>query len=241
MTLTEQITADLAANSNMNLIIRDLLQDHYARARRMKELYQEYKGDVPIKGRIMPDPSKINEALANDYRGLIIDQAVGYLFGHPITYTLDKRAYTDEKDYMADHEVIQHFLARNDAEDLDADTGKYASICGYAGRLLYVDREGEERACLVPPWECIFVENESTGDIQAALRYFDVYMKENNATVCRTKVEYYDRKNVAVYLQDGKGHFYEYEPPTPHLFDGVPLIKFSNNTEEQGDFEKIAN
>lgn len=237
--LTEEIVEAVKENSNVSRIIRDTLSDHEKRAREMKRLFLAYKGDVPIKKRIMPDPSKINETLANDFRGLIVDEAVGYLFGKPITYTLDHRAYKDERTYKENHELLRHFCIRNNIEDLDADTGKYAAICGYAGRLLYVDRNGEERACLVPPWECLWIQNETTGSVQLAFRYFDILIQEGDQKVSRTKVEVYDRENVTVYLQDGKGNYDLIEGPVPHLFERVPLIGFENNTELLGDFEKV--
>lgn len=239
MLTTEEIVEAVRANSNMSLIIRDLLKDNYARAQEQKKLFDEYRGDVSIGKRLMPDPSKINEQLANDYRGLIVDQAVGYLFGRPITYSLDHRAYATDQEYMDNHEVIQHFCNRNYTDELDADTGKYAGICGYAGRLLYIDRNGEERACLVPPWECIFVENDTTGSLQLAIRYFDIYIQEGDTKSSRTKVEVYDWENVSIYLQDSKGNYELIEGPLPHLFDRIPLIRFENNTELMGDFEKV--
>ena len=190
----------------------------------------------------MPDPGpKSTRPLANDFRGLIVDEAVGVSFrqaDHPTPWTT-RRIRTSRRIKKITNCFVTSCI-RNNIEDLDADTGKYAAICGYAGRLAYVDRNGEERACLVPPWECLWIQNETTGSkVQLAFRYFDILIQEGDQKVSRTKVEVYDREYVTVYLQDGKGNYDLIEGPVPHLFERVPLIRFENNSELLGDFEKV--
>ena len=223
-------------------IIKDLIDSHRQRHIKMKHMYDEYKGNVDIKKREFADVTKINRKSFNDFRGDIVDSSAGYLFGKPITYQIDGTEYSDsEYDFLKNQ--LEKFNLINNAEDLDSQTGKMAIICGYASRLLYIDKNGRERVCNIPPWETIFIQDGSVGEIQYALRYysFSVMDKKGNKKDY-TKIEWYDDKNITYYI--GDGNTFELDTITEetsvvsHMFDYVPLIKFVNNDEELGDFEK---
>ncbi len=223
MSVTDVIKESIQSNSNMNLLIKDLIDEHTPRHKIQKALYNEYKGEVAILKRVLPDPSKLNRMLNHDFRAFIVDQSVGYMFGKPVTYSLDPGHYNTEEEYLASNAVMQHYNNINNVSELDSETGKYAGICGYAGRLHYIDTDGEERACLVPPWECIFVDNQMVSEVQLAVRYFDVYVRTRNKVQARTKVELYDKTHVAIYLQDEAG-YYSLQERIPHMFKEIPLI-----------------
>ncbi len=220
-------------------IIKDLITKHEPRAKKMRYLYEEYKGDVAIMHRKMPDSLKVNNKLAADYRGDIVDTAVGYLFGRPVAYSIDNKAYPENL-YNTYNDAFQKFLMRNNIADLDSTTGKKAVICGYGARLCFLDKDGIERVMDVDPWECIFIEEGSTGQTQYALRYYDYEL--DGKTV--RKVEWYDSENVYFYLKNGNEYIpdtkTEEQPIIKHMFENVPLIKFSNNDEEMGDTEKVS-
>ena len=229
-------------------IIKELIEDHEEDRQRMIDLYEKYKGDVKILSRRFEDPEKINNKIVNHYRGEIINQIVGYLFGKPITYQLEEEGY-DESDVDKYHELLTRFKKRNNIEDLDSKTGKLMSICGYGARLCYIDGNGYERVMNIKPWEAIIIKDASLDETQYAIRYYPVYMKEYNLTkqkeelVERYRVEFYDGKNITFYLQNKYGNYdldHTVENnPMPHYFDYVPVIKFTNNDEEMGDFEVV--
>lgn len=214
-------------------IIKQILEWHKPHRDAMLGLYNRYRGGgVPIQSRQLPDPKKPNNKIPNDYRGYIINQVVGYLWGRPISYSLDTRKY-EEKKAKENQERISRFTTLNTIDDLDGETGKLMSICGYAARLLYIDKNGEERAMNIFPWEAVFVEDG--GEITHAIRYYKVKNGDNEYT----KVEWYDNKNVTFFIEDDGVFIMDSEGSQPHLFDFVPLIRFQNNDEEQGDFEKV--
>ncbi len=229
----------IASNAPSSSILKDLINDNRVESMRLAALYEEYKGEVSIKDRVLDDPLKVNNQLANDYRGQIIDSAVGYMFGNPISYNINEEGYS-KAEYERYDNIIQDFVTRNSIDDLDSKTGKLAAICGYSGRLLYIDKNGDERVISIPAWECIFVDNGSTGEPQYALRHYTVEVEDNYGTVERTKIEFYDDTYVTTYLQNSGGEYDLIEAPKPHMFDGVPLVKFINNDELQGDFEKVS-
>jgi SPP1 family phage portal protein len=227
-------TIQLSVSEVTSDIIKQILDWHKPHRDAMLGLYNRYRGEgLPIQSRQLPDPKKPNNKIPNDYRGYIINQVVGYLWGQPISYSIDSRNY-DEARLKEHNDRLSRFNALNAIDDLDSELGKIMSICGYAARLLYIDKNGEERAMNIFPWEAVFVEDG--GEITNGIRYYKVKDSNNNEY---TRVEWYDGENVTFYIEKDGKFVLDEEPAKPHLFDYVPLIRFQNNDEEQGDFEKV--
>lgn len=231
--LDGQVTSD---------IIKDLIADHAPKRQKMLDLYFRYKtDDLPILNREFEDPNKINRKLNNSFDSEIADTKVGYFIGYPISYQVDKEQQGSEKVSA----TLTDFNLRNNIDDLDSEAVKMATICGYAARLLYIDRNGLERAMNVNPWEVILIYDRSINEPQFALRYYDITVKDGDKEKTKTRVEWYDDQLVTYYLQDDSGEYVldisEPVNPQPHLFDLVPVIVFPNNEEQQGDAEKVLN
>jgi len=216
-------------------IITDLIDDNSTRATVMENLYKRYKTEtdgVPIFDRYYDDTSKVNRQLNNDFFSEIVDTKTGYLAGVPIIYETDPESPDFEE-----------FQLRNRIDDLDAETVKMASICGTAGRLLYVDTDGKHRAMNVNPWECVWVWDRSIDEVQFALRYYLVeYVGPSGQTENKVRVEWYDKDTVTFFIESVNGYVLDdTEPvnPMPHLFNFVPLIEYPNNEERIGDAEKV--
>jgi SPP1 family phage portal protein len=219
-------------------IIKDLIADHRRLRDKTIELFHAYKGRVPIEHRSFEDPAKINNKLKNDYRGDIVDEKIGYIFGNPVKYSLPSDRYPDN---MVDE--LNGFMQRNYIRDLDAITGRFASICGYGARLCYIDTEGKESVMSINPWEVIFVYDQILDKLNYALIYYELEcIDASGATKKKTRVEWYDKQNVTYYIQDDSGNYIldasEKVNPQPHLFEYVPVIRYMNNDMLQGDFEK---
>lgn len=241
---TQDILSLLRAESPMNIILHKIIEDNAYTSMRRKRLYDEYTGDVPILSRQYEynAESKINERLPHDFRGYIVDNCLGYLFGMPITYSLDKRGYASDQEYESAYGALKKFRIGNSLADLDAETGKIASICGTASRLLYVlSGTTDVRIMSVYPWETVFIRDPSLDEPQYAMRYYDYEVYEGiNKERTVTHVEWYDRENYTEYETQADGTFAIVKGPLPHLFYEVPLIEFPNNEERQGDFEKVS-
>ncbi len=223
-------------------IIKDLIDDHAPIRAKMLSLYNRYKtDDLPILNREFEDENKINRKLNNSFDSEIVDTKVGYFIGNPISYQVDDVQQGSEKVDA----TLTDFALRNSVDDLDSETVKMATICGYAARLLYIDRDGLECAMKVNPWEVILVYDRSINEPQFALRYYDITVKDGYKEKTKTRVEWYDDQLVTYYLQDDSGEYVldisEPVNPQPHLFDLVPVIVFPNNEEQQGDAEKVLN
>lgn len=240
MSVMDDVLLALARNEGevTSKIINDLIEGHRDKRDKMLENYYRYTGEeVPILDRRFLDPLKVNNKLANDFMGDVIDTKIGYFMGNPVSYNIDKEAEGFEKK----EELISDFKARNDIEDLDSETAKMAAICGYGARLCYIDKEGKERVMDVPGWEAIFVTDRSINEPQYALRYYEVKLDGRDLY----RVEWYDDQYVTFYIGDKQGGYIlddtEEANPKPHLFDDVPLMGFPNNEELLGDCDKVLN
>jgi len=237
----------IEANSGVvtSKIIKDLISEYSGIHRKMKQDYDRYKAEqLPIHFREQKKQDKPNNKLNNDYRGEIVDQGVGYLFGKPITYRLNKESYAgNESGYETDRLKLQEFLKTSFIEDLDTETGKKGSICGVGTRLCYVNKNGQECVMNVPPWEVILIYDASLNIVQYALRYYEIQQVDGNAVKTRTRVEWYDNQEVTYYISDDNKNYIldtnESTNPQLHMFDMVPVIEFPNNEERLNDFKKV--
>lgn len=231
-------------------IIEDLIKDWERPHAQMRKYYERYKGNVPIKNRMSPDRAGIalNNKLQKDWEGIIIDEIVGYIWGHPVKISYNSDNVNDKK-------VIENFLERfdalNNSDALDEETGELSSLCGYGSRLLYVDTEAQFRAMNTKPWETIFVYNNSTDEVEFALIYYPWVIVDTFGNSKKSmKAEWYDKSEVSYWIKDGgkwrKETFQDsgmidemnYKNPQKHMFDYVPVVKYKANNLEQSDLEK---
>ena len=219
-----------------------LIKSHTSERNRTYGLWERFKGNVPIKKRQSTNYLKVNRKMAHDFRGQIVEQAVGYVFGNPITYTVVKENYTPAV-YKTITNKIQSFNHFNVIDELDSTLGEYASVCGYAGRLLYFDLNGKLRVMNIKPWNTIFIYDIDIEEVKYGIIYDYFYEKIGANSVKRWKVEVYDDTNVTVFIEKSENNFILdpslQQNPMPHGFNNVPLIKFQNNNLEKGDFENV--
>ncbi len=221
-------------------IIKDLIADHSDLHNKTLRLFKEYSGEVPITTRQFTDTNKINNKLANDYRGDIVDSKNGYIWGNPIKYSLPSDKYGEN--ITAE---LNSFLQRNSVFDLDTKTARYAQICGYGARLCYINKLGQETLMNLNPWETIFIYDQILDELQYAMIYYPLETVGADGKVkIRTRVEWYDNENVTYYIEgDDKEYALDADEevnPQPHLFNRVPVVRFMNNDILKGDFEKVA-
>lgn len=254
MLTSEDITRLLEKEDSVitGKVIKDIISDFtQKKSPQMKKYYDRFTGDVPIKKRTLKNESAlepINNKINVDHEGVIIDQIVGYIWGHEVktTYNVD-----DVKIKAAVEDKIREISVRNNLSSLDEETGEFSCCCGYGTRLCYIDTEGEIRIMNTNPWETIIIYNNSTGEADYALIFYPwTYVEASGKVVKTEKVEFYDREAVSYWIKEGSKYRPEkasesgilnealYQNPQKHLFDGVPVIKFKANNNEQSDLEK---
>ena len=233
--ITKELLQDILSKHNMNRAYNEKLYQRYitvtegvdifARKPRFEEEEQNEKA--------------INNKVNNDFFGEIVDFKVGYFAGKPIAYGYSKTEEAEEttggKEAVEKAtKAITDFTTRNNMFGVDMDITKFASIYGYAGRLFYIDKEGNERVMAVHGYETIILSDTNISEPEYAIRYF----KETDINgVEQWVVEFYDDKYINIY----KGARQSLEPVEvkEHCFDYCPLQGVANNKECMGDAERV--
>lgn len=239
-------------------LLNRIIRKHEANAACNKELISRYEAledGVPIfqrQPRFETDKEAqkeiINHKINNDFFSEIVDFKTGYFAGNPIAYS-----YSDTEEALEDTgdvgdtvnemeeardeatKKITDFVTRSNMFDVDMECTKFAAICGYSGRLFYIDMDGEERVMVVPPNEAIILSR--TKDITQptyGVRYYTVTDINDHETV---KAEFYDDNTI--YYAEGAAGALHIVKQEPNLFGGCPLQGIPNNREMMGDAEKV--
>jgi SPP1 family phage portal protein len=240
-------TAEIAELNKGDAITTELLykiiKKHYYNARYNKKLYKRYRtleNEVPIFRR---EPTfkddQINNKINNDFFSEIVDFKTGYFAGKPISYGYSKSKEAEEVtggEGAVDRatKAVTDFTTRNNMFGTDMDITKFASIYGYAGRLFYIDTEGDVRVMAVHGYETIILSSTDISEPEYAIRYYEV---EDLNKVKKWVVEFYDDKNI--YFFKGYLSRLEFIEVKEHLFDYCPLQGIANNRELMGDAEKV--
>ena len=234
-------------------MLHDLVNEHRnGRGNQIRNFERRYEQrGLPIQTRVTRNPNKIDERIPNDFFSDIIDTKQGYM-GNEVTVDLPEGT-------TAQLEALKRFHRLNDAVDQNSEMVKAAARDGVGYRLLYIP-EGlnEIRTKQLPASETVTYEDESLGTTVYAMRYWYVddvvFQGARDYKTKRTVVEWYDKENITYYIDDGQGNYKidrnkgrEVETEEgrsktgvqPHLFNGVPIIKFRNNEEGQGEAEKV--
>lgn len=251
---TAEIEA-LEAGGITDELLRRIINKHRDNSKYNKHLIDRYEvlaEGLPIferAPRFSEDKDVINHKLNNDFFSEIIDFKTGYFAGNPIGYS-----YSDTEESLEDtgdagdtdqeqkaardaaSKVITDFVTRSNMFDVDMECTKYAAICGYAGRLFYIDPEGNERVMVVPPDECIILSKirDITQPTYGVRYYKTKDIRDNDIW----KAEFYD-SNFIYYYQGGSVSDLVLVKQEANLFDGCPLQGIPNNLEMKGDAEKV--
>lgn len=238
---------------NEKLLVR-IIEKHKENAAHNIKLIERYEAlveGVPIfkrQPRFGMAKDAINNRINNDFFSEIVDFKTGYFAGNPISYSYGNTtealkdtgdAGDTENEQQAARDAaskkLTDFTTRSNMFDIDMECTKYASICGYAGRLFYIDPDGEECVMVVPPNETIILSK--TRDITHptyGVRYYTVTDINDHEIL---KVEYYDSD--FVYFAEGALSELKFVDVQPNLFGCCPLQGIPNNREMQGDAEKV--
>ena len=241
-------TREIRKNGITEELLNKIIEKHKQNAEYNKGLYHRYKtlgASVPIftrEPRFEEDEKAINNKVNNDFFSEIVDIKVGYFAGKAIGYSYS--ASTEAEEVTGGEAAVDiagkaltDFTVRNNMYDVDMETTKYATICGYSGRLMYIDTEGNERVMATPPYETIILSETEISEPEFAIRYYKVVDTNDNESYA---AEFYDNRNVTYFKGNiGSMTIDESQPTRPHLFDYCPLQGIANNKELLGDAEKV--
>lgn len=247
-------------------IIKKILDKHYPKRQHMMGLYDRYmchEDGVPIFHREFTDESAINNKVNNDYFSELVNIKVGYFAGAPFSYSYSQLAEEEEDtenkggilasvkslfskentvrqteaDIETNQKVIERFTIRNNIADKDLEITKLAEICGYAGRLVYIDTNGDECIKILDPWECVILARDEITEPSYGIWYYtEEFIVDGMSKEVRT-IEFYNATDCYIF-EDGlegwvlKDHF-------KHMFDFCPIQGIPNNRELLGGAEKV--
>ena len=197
---------------------------------RLLELENYYNTKNKIINRLMADPAKPNNKIANPYASYITDTLTGYFVGEPVTYN------SNDKTLLQDLSMIFEY---NDEADENMELAKNASIFGVAYEMLYFSEEDKMiRFKPLSPKEVIPIFDKSVeSNLLAVIRYYDDYNVVEDKTY--TIIEVIDVANVTRYQSSQGSTSLTLLESYPHYFGMVPVAIFKNNEEERGDFEPV--
>lgn len=197
---------------------------------RLLKLENYYNTKNKIINRIMADPAKPNNKIANPYASYITDTLTGYFVGEPITYN------SNDKTLLQDLSMIFEY---NDEADENMELAKNASIFGVAYEMLYFSEEDKMiRFKPLSPKEVIPIFDKSVeGNLLAVIRYYDDYNVVEDKTY--TIIEVIDAVGVSRYQSTKGSNTLTLLETYPHYFGMVPVAIYKNNEEERGDFEPV--
>lgn len=235
---------EIETNGITPALVSKIIDRHRPNARYNEALFNRYTtmdGALPIFKRKprFDEADPINNQINNDFFSEIVDFKTGYFAGEPIAYGYSTNE--EAEDMTGGKEAVDvatkaltDFVTRNNMFGIDMETTKYASIYGYAGRLFYIDLDGNERVMPVHGYETIILSKTDISEPQYAIRYYRTYDINNVETWV---VEFYDNTNIYTYT--GYLSQLKEESVKPHLFDYCPLQGIANNKEMLGDAEKV--
>lgn len=239
---SDEIT-ELRKNGITVDLLYKIIQKHRYNSKYNKELYNRYRtleNEVPIfKRKPRFNEDVINNKINNDFFSEIVDFKTGYFAGEPISYGYSKGAESEEVTggtIGVDRatKAITDFTTRNNMYGVDMETTKFASIYGYAGRLFYIDLDGDIRVMPIHGFETIILSNTDISEPEYAVRYYEVW---DINKVRSWVVEFYD--NTYIYTYQGNLSNLKLIEQKEHGFDYCPLQGIANNKELMGDAEKV--
>lgn len=194
---------------------------------RLQKLYDYYLGDTDIKKRTMADTTKPNNQIVNPFSSLITDTIVGYFGGKPVVYQ------SEDKELMI---KLQDVLDRNHENSHNKRLIQKATVMGVSYELLYMNQDSEVGIEIADPRETFQVYDTTIDlNVLAGIRFIDVpnYITDE----VKTLFYIYTEGLVSEYELDGED--YSLIDEYTHSFGDVPVIKYQNNEDMTGSFEKV--
>lgn len=234
------------ANGINDGLLNHIISKHGANRQYNWNLHKRYEAlqdKVPIFLRQprFEEDNPINNTVNNDFLGEIVDFKTGYFAGKPIAYSYADT--TESKDDTGGEEArdqankqLSDFVTRNNLFDVDMDITKFAAIAGYAGRMFYIDLDGNERVKALPSYETIILSETEITEPKYGIRYYKTVGLGGEEI---WKAEFDDGKIIRFYEGCMGGLSELPEKAMPNLFGYCTIQGIPNNSEMLGDAEKV--
>lgn len=182
-----------------------------------EKMYRYYKGDTDAIRKYLFVTERSNLKINLNYIKKFIKEEVAYALGNDITY----ESRTDNENIVSD---IEYYTAHWN-ELHDTDLMKYLDLFTKVYELYYIDDNVDFCSKIIKPTEGYAYYDESSKKI-----LFFIHAFKNDFDTTNSYIDVYTADKI--YHFDGK--FNEILPPTPNIFDEVP-VSIGELTEEGYD------
>lgn len=200
-------------------------------------LFDYYNSNHTILRKRNRTVNKADAKVVSGYASYISTIATAYFLGKPISYKADENTQG--------YDILSEYLATEEEQKNNFELALNASIFGKAYELLYINNAQELKSkCLDTRDVFVIKDNTIDRNIVGAVRFGINHIETNKIEVT---LEVYDEKMVFTYQYMVTSN-YEAKDLTNarnlvsrrlHGFNGVPIIEFSNNKNQKGDFENV--
>ena len=205
------------------------ITEHEMEAKRLNKLNDYMDGKHEILRRRMSEGASNIRVVAN-HAEYISDIATGYVHGAAISYS------------GTGSDMIDNLFTKNEEDSHNADLGMDISIFGRGYELLYMNNEEN-------PYVELAVMNQRTTNVvkDTTVRHdtifgFNYVPKMNlEGVVIGYDIFQYDDYWTTHYFTGSLFQYAAYKlvDVQPHYFGDCPLIEYSNNKKQRGDFEGV--
>lgn len=207
---------------------------------RLQKLFDYYDNNQPILKKPNRTSDKNDTKIASGYPEYISTITTAYFIGKNIAYSADE-------DKEAAYKKIADYLATEEEQKTNYEIALNCSIFGKGYELLYIDETLKLKHKSLDPRD-VFVIRDNTIDknIIGAIRFG---INKITSTEYEVTLAVYDNLNVTTYqyiatdpnftAKDLDNAKTPISRPKPHGFNKVPIIEYSNNKNQKGDFENV--
>lgn len=209
-------------------LIVSCINEHQADIPRLNKLDEYYQGEHDVLKRKRSSDDLPNNKLISNHAKYITDVAAGYFIGNPVKY--DGEQIDDIIDVYDKADVVSH----------DTELEKDLSIFGRGLELGYMtsDDPPMPNVSVIDPRNIFLVVDDTVEHKPMfGVHYYEKRDIDNEITGWNINV--YDESNIYRYFADEiNSDKMTLQETESQYFGIVPIIEYSNNEEQQGDFEQ---
>lgn len=199
---------------------------HIKEHERFRLLENYYNGKHRIINRTKDDDLLSNNRLVCNHAKEISDTATGYFLGNPISYTCDSA------------ERLNQWLEASNIEEVDFVIAKNMSKFGRAYELVCMSEEAIPKSYALNPYNAFLIYDDTIEHKPIfGVYYYPTFDTEQAHTGYKISVYTYDK--IILYKADTAFNSAIMIEETDNLFGDIPMVEYSNNEEQQGDYEQV--
>lgn len=207
--------------------VKGYIKLHKKEIPRLQKLYNYYIGKQDILTR-EKDTEVPNNKIVCNHAKTIADTATGYFIGNSISYV------------GTGAEKLKEWFQITDIDSVDAKLAENAGIYGRAYELVNMsqDEKPTPKSYVISPFNT-FVVYDDTVEHNPLLGVYYYPVNNDKNELIGYKVTVSSSKLITVYETDRSLSLKSEISREQNVFADVPIIEYSNNDVQQGDFEQV--